>query len=446
MKAQRYLKIFILKERGKMNECLKNKHSDEIIGVIISACFIYASLIFDIKAMYYLGALVSLCLFVFMPAKKLLNILIFMMPLENMFRGNMNLQLISIGLIILLVKLLFDERYKMTIQVISINLSILILVLISSFFSQKLVDLDVLRIAVNFFIVSSYYSIYDECSRNYSHSYINYLILGCFALGLFSVLEILLKKGLYSLFVKRMYGIKEDPNYIASYFAISISLLVCRLYKQQNKSGIKYIPLIMAFIFMGLLTQSRGFLIAMIPNLIFLLFLIVKLKNSIRQKISIIICIILFSIIVVWQKSYFLTLMHSISSRVSVAYETGGTGRVDIWKNIIDVSLSNLKLFLIGAPNELNAAAHNIFLDILENYGFIMLVIILLLYYFTFNIFVEYKNSCIARRNIIALLPMVTMLISYFFLSALLLNMFFYTFVLVAMMFNFKAEDVQNDR
>lgn len=429
-----------------MNECLKNKHSSEMIGIIISACFVYASLIFNIKAMYYFGALVSLCLFVIVPAKKLLNILIFMMPLENMFRGSMNLQLISIGLIILLVKLLFDERYKMTIQVIAINLSIIISVLISSVFFQKLVDLDVLRIAINFFIVSAYYSIYEEQSRDYSHSYINYLVLGCLALGAFSVLEVLLKKGLYSLFIRRMYGIKEDPNYIASYFAISISLLVCRLYNQQNKSGIKYIPLIIAFIFMGLLTQSRGFLIAMLPNLLFLLLLMLKLRNCTRQKISIIICIILFSIIVVWQKSYFLTLMHSISSRVSVAYETGGTGRVDIWKNILDVLLSDLKLFLLGAPNELNAAAHNIFLDILANYGFIMLILILLLYYFTFDLFIEYKESCITRKNMIALLPMLTMSISYFFLSALLLNMFFYTFVLVAMMFNFKTEDVQNDR
>jgi hypothetical protein len=404
-------------------------------NIFIVACLVFSSLVFGIQALYYCGILLACTLFLRTRAERLLPILIFMMPLENMFRGTINLQLVTLGLCVLLLKLLLNKGYRVGLTVIAIVFMVIISMLMTILLSDGSLVLNIMRLVVNFMIISGFHFI----SPGYFHSnrkvLIGSLIFGCFTLGIFSVMEVVFTDGATALLATRMYGIMEDPNYISSYFAIAIAILVYDLYTEKTGSFRK-LMLVLSFVSFGMLTQSRGFLFAVLPSFMVLTLMIFRVNQSVKQKTGLVIGALVATLGMIYNYDFVMEMMDNIFFRIGALSDDGGSGRLWIWRSIIAISTESPKNFFFGAPNAIAVAAHNLFLDILINYGAIMLILVISLYTATFKLIIGETNT---RAKLVGLLPLFTMGIAYLFLNALLINVFFYSFVMICVMFSYEV-------
>lgn len=94
-------------------------------------------------------------------------------------------------------------------------------------------------------------------------------INGMLFCGFYAIWYSIAKKQLHSGF--RLENINSDPNYFSLCIAFAISVILIRIYtKSINESAI--LKLLALFI-LGFMTLSRGFLVAVSLNVIFLIYL-----------------------------------------------------------------------------------------------------------------------------------------------------------------------------
>ena len=187
-------------------------------------------------------------------------------------------------------------------------------------------------------------------------------------------------EGRLTICVNGMYP--EDPNQFCGYFIPGILSSLYYLFK--NKKGtLLNILLIGTYMYFAFLTGSRGGLIAIAFGGLVALF-IVDEKNSVIKKVGKLLLILAVALIV----TYLIVkiLPDNIIARYSISdvTETGGTGRLDIWKFYFNY-YSNSELFrkVMGNGAATNGyiyrVAHNMWIDALLETGVFGLVLYLII-------------------------------------------------------------------
>ena len=174
-----------------------------------------------------------------------------------------------------------------------------------------------------------------------------------------------------------------------------------------------------ALLFLGLLSYSRGFIIAMIPNII----AIMILRNRIRLKYYIQFTLII-GVLFILNFDYISNLWNELLLRFTLEEYKGGSGRVEIWIYYIRYYIGNFKNIVIGigkptliVPGWGEKVQHNIYLELLTGKGILGTAIILSIYGLLFKQIK--KNFSIKKIDLFSYLPLITVGIAFLFLNGL---------------------------
>lgn len=249
-----------------------NINRREYIYTIISTiCFtLFWSL--DLKVLSYIVFLTYMIPIIFFNTSKLIIIYYFMIPNISLFKmSKTSIALSSILILAIIFKFILRRDFKVNIKIImGINLYILISTItylladdsLSALIAEIRISLDI------FMIVSSLYLFRNKLDMLFQYICKSY-IYGCFVTAICGIMYCILKGTDLNGF--RLEAINSDPNYFSLCLAFSISLLLVNIH-QNNR--IKFDTIIITlFIVFGLMSLSRGFLLCMIPNIIFCIYI-----------------------------------------------------------------------------------------------------------------------------------------------------------------------------
>lgn len=219
--------------------------------------------------------------------------------------------------------------------------------------------------------------------------------------------------------VYRFTGLYSDPNYLSKtlvLLCVSLFILI-----QKKKIGSRYWTLLVSLIIFGTQTISKSFFLMLAVMVIF--FAIISVKN---KHYGVLIGILIISILMISLiASKKLVIFENVLKRF-ISGDSLTTGRVEIWKEYIDLLLSDpLKLiFGAGIGNSMKYMAHNTYLDFLYYYGIIGSVVFIIGLKYAINKKKKYIS-------IVNLAPFICAVIMSFFLSNLLMFDFAYDLILI---------------
>lgn len=404
------------------------------VEILVSLILIFLHWYTGNLALYFLGA--GILLYTFLKAPNIIGfIMLFaLFPVENMTRlDNGPFSLVTIIIVILFIKLLFNSNFRIDFFILIIASAILFILMLSTLFYSRLFDLDNLRFIVNIFYITSLIIMYKKEIFDYSIQITKYYILGSSLLLIFSVIYSIKIMNI-DLFINRLYGLREDPNYIAVIFSIAISLCIINIYT-KSFNPLTANMLIIFFIIGIFLTQSRGGIISLVPNLLLVTLLLFRIDK--KQILPYIVFFIIFGFILNTNKSLLHLLVDNLSGRINSIDSDGGSHRLEIWVAYLNLYSNNLDQLLFGPKSGVMingnipvTVAHNLFLGTIAKSGGInMLLIATTLVYVAISIF----RLASSKTSKIGLLPIVTMGLGYFFLDAAFINIFIYVFILSIM-------------
>jgi O-antigen ligase len=275
------------------------------------------------------------------------------------------------------------------------------------------------RVIVDILIVISIIQILEENSEKFFMDISNAFIIGCVVTcisGIFYPINQNIKLEGY-----RLEAINSDPNYFSLCMAFSISLLLLKIYNNGTKKTDLVIMLILTL--SGLMSLSRGYIISMIINVLFFVYLyLFSFKISVLKRIAIIGFLILLIIVM---NDYLSNLYSNLLNRTFSEETKGGSGRIDIWSFYLNKTFSTIKnvFFGLGTPNEklFNSDSfsvqHNIYLELLSGKGVIGTVIVISIYVHVYKIIKKYIKTI--KNNIIAFIPLTTLGIGFMFLNGI---------------------------
>lgn len=203
-------------------------------------------------------------------------------------------------------------------------------------------------------------------------------------------------------------GDLNEPNYFGSICAIGLSLLVF-LHKIRKVNTIIFYITSPFLLFMGLLTQSRSFLVCF--GIILFTYIIVDFKKFFFKIIFLLTGLIIFfssSIINFYNNS---ALLFRISERVfNPKNQDVSGGRFDIWEQYQSAVFASDKNLFFGIGNtafqtfNFEQVAHNFFIEDVVTFGILGVFIC---YCF---LFVVYKEVNRGKIYLISLLPLLVFL------------------------------------
>lgn len=213
-----------------------------------------------------------------------------------------------------------------------------------------------------------------------------------------------------------VFGQTSDPNYFVGFFIFPFAVTLKKI--AESKYRILYFLLIIASCYAIFLSGSRGGFLAILVTIAAFAVLYPKtIKNKILTLVVGVTALFIV-LLIVWP-----LLPDIIVKRLTVesVVETGGTGRVDIWKSMLaEIVNSPNKLILGRGINALHpmlkngrygsAGAHNQLLQVLYNQGLIGLLTFVAL---VLGCFIR----CIKKRSVVsvAVLGMMALSISLSF-------------------------------
>ena len=114
--------------------------------------------------------------------------------------------------------------------------------------------------------------------------------------------------------------------------------------------------------------------------------------------------------------------------KFTASYDSGGSGRLDIWKNVLELlSTSNVLNIIFGHGHEAvrnntisHLSAHNDFLEVLYDYGIIGFSLYLLVYYKLISLI----RKCMSKDNKIVMVLVVS--VSQFFIMSMFSHLIIY--------------------
>lgn len=185
--------------------------------------------------------------------------------------------------------------------------------------------------------------------------------------------------------VVRVFGFEEDQNQFCAYLIMPVLVSLKRMFSEK-KLRLFYGAIIVLAFYSILKTGSRGGLIGVFAGAF--VFALIGIK-SVKTRIAVIVCgvfaVLAFITVVIPM------LPEDVAARYSVAAVTadGGTGRVDIWRFLLN--------YLVQAPGRMlhgsglfstydimhsagfrNGVAHNAYIQILSDEGIIGLLLFLI--------------------------------------------------------------------
>ena len=398
----------------------KNKKSFYIIGIIATTCFA-VFWIYNLKIFSFIGlAFLLISLFMFDISSNL-QMYFFMLPnISMLVMEKDGFAVSSLFIIFLFIKLLFKRNFKIEINFLFIIMlyflsSIITYSLQQDQFNYLLADIRILLNSITLIAVTSMVENKDDYFFKISDMYIN----GMLFCGFYAIWYSIAKKQLHSGF--RLENINSDPNYFSLCIAFAISVILIRIYtKSINESAI--LKLLALFI-LGFMTLSRGFLVAVSLNVIFLIYLFFfSNKITTAKKILITVVLAIFTV-AFW--NYIYNIFLSFQERFTDVEYSGGSGRIEIWSMYFNnsfVSIKNL-FFGIGGTKLIwhrfgtQAVQHNLYLELFTGRGLIGCVIIPLFYYNIYKI----NRVLVGNKKIyfITVLPLLSLGLGFLFLSGL---------------------------
>ena len=364
---------------------------------------------------------IGLFLMVARNVDSILYAILFFLPLENYFKFSEG-TLSFVTIVIILAMILYIFKYWKAIKINNIVFSFVafIVILLRTFFLDGNTSMILFRLIINFNIILILGNVSKEKLIKTLYNGIDYFVLGALSLCIVTCVRFVNTYGFTGVLNRRMYGFNgDDPNYMASYICIAMTFVII---KDIGKNG-KYnkLFLVLVFLLTGILTQSRGFFLGIIPGILFLLYKIIKNIN----KIQVLVAITVVFVILFIERNYLFQLLDQVLTRFRVDDEVS-SGRIIIWGNYLQYFKNNPLEILWGniyLSNEYHRA-HNVIIGAFTEEGLLMAIVELCYYFYIKS---QLKVKALSERGVIIL---ASIFIVYQFINATLLNVFFYSIML----------------
>lgn len=392
------------------------------IWPILSTIFFMIFWSFNINYFSYIGLLFYFIPLLFLNFTKCIQIYYFLLPNISLFKlGTYSLALSSVFSLLLLFKILINKKFRVNLFTLLLLIAYFITSIVTYLVAKN--NLTILsqevRVIIDILIVFSILEINKANLRNLFQNISNAFIIGCMATSLSGVFYVLTKN--IKLDGYRLEAVNSDPNYFSLCMAFAISLILLKIFHYGTKNYDLFILLFLTI--SGLMSLSRGYIIAMAINILFFMYLfLISSKMSLLKRISIIVLLI-FTIMVM--NDFLYNLYQHFLNRTLSEETSGGSGRIDIWIFYLEKTFSSIRniLFGLGAPNEklfgsnIFSVQHNIYLELFTGKGIVGTVIVISLY---IHLYKTIKKFTKAKQNdIISFFPLITIAIGFMFLNGL---------------------------
>lgn len=214
----------------------------------------------------------------------------------------------------------------------------------------------------------------------------------------------------------RFAGLWGDPNYYSVNLLLAFSLVVILHAKKLMDPVLCYASYILLILF-GALTNSKSFLLMLVIVVLFSIWSFIS-NREYGTALFLIICI---SIVTVLSLSGTISLFRIILDRFSDDFTLADltTGRTTLWMLYLEYFRFKASVLFFGngfsSPLLFGVAPHNTYIDFIYNFGIFGSII--------WFVTVLYPTRYFERsKNIVDYLPLITVLVMYFFLSELRYN------------------------
>ena len=258
----------------------------------------------------------------------------------------------------------------------------------------------------------------------------------------------------FDLDYNRMRPVSGDPNYMSLYYSVVIGLLLVRVFTGADRGGkaILDCALMILFVAGGLLSQSRGFIVMMVPVAVYLVVKMLKTMGN-RPFLGFGLLILAASAATVLSIQPD-NVVDRIVGRLTSVETAGGSGRTLIWEAYIRNFFSSIGFFLFGVPQAAlgdlgvhigvgrTVAVHNLYIETLCQQGFVFSIGFVLAV-------VGIRQQIPHLRVPGSCLPLISLCAGYFFLSgALSVTLPFILFVvfLTPLILNARLKAFKNER
>ncbi len=221
----------------------------------------------------------------------------------------------------------------------------------------------------------------------------------------------------------RFRGLLADPNYYTTFLILAIVALMC-LNQRKRILRVLYFGSIAFLVFLGAQTVSKSFILMLVGVFIYCCINLLA-KRKLFAGAALLTLGSVFAILVLsGQIEWF----QAVVARFEEAEDMSGltTGRTDIWKTYMRVILQDPFILLFGrgldAPLIDNIGTHNIYLETVYCFG---LGGLLLFFAFFRKIFYCFGNVSNRKLPILRFLPVVAILLFYFFLHGISASLFY---------------------
>ncbi len=265
-----------------------------------------------------------------------------------------------------------------------------------------------IRFAMGFMTLTSYFAMTDEDKLRKDYEYIKTAyVLGCCSLVILGLLFNAV--GGTSFKMDRFYGIHSDPNVISMTLGTGFSFILIDMISSK-KTNIKWMLAALIILFGGMITVSRGYLIAVSVNILLVIYLFTANKNiSAMYKI---LALVLIVTLIIFFKDRIGDIIKMFSERFNdESFETGN-GRVEIEGNFLSLWRESFAkvMFGIGSAGRLyniglsDAVHHNYYIELLTSIGIAGVAAMLNIY----RVFVRAVFKDGFRFRIMLFFPLIT--------------------------------------
>jgi len=249
--------------------------------------------------------------------------------------------------------------------------------------------------------------------------------------------------------ITRFTGVDKDPNYYGFYalFAITLLLALKRSSKNYNISIINILILIISIL--GFLSFSKMFLLILV---MIILLIIINNFNKIYRNIKYILYSA-FGAILAWfffSEKIYSYLISPYLERLIYNIDGGelSNGRIEILSEYIEILNSKIYIIFFGSgffrdAQELSLATHNTYLTLIYTFGIFGTIVLLS---FVKDVANQLKQNVFSKNigeesikkdfNITIYLPILSILLSMFFLDLLYMRFYFYILFLSLVIIN----------
>lgn len=232
-------------------------------------------------------------------------------------------------------------------------------------------------------------------------------IAGCIVACIMAMIE-------YNLGQRLSGGDNSDANIFAAYISFALSCIAVLLISGRSRPLIG-VPIAIALIIFGLLTQSRSFLLCLGIIVGFSgaeLFL--SNRNGVKALLSAAIFLVASTMLGLLLASQYQNLVDPAIERL--INPRGGDvsgGRLLLWEIYIDYLLSGYQTLFFGVGSEnamevvgVDQVSHNALLELFIGWGVIGgMIVLMVLAHFSYKVYAKNSKVKIARMKIIGLLP-----------------------------------------